>query len=183
MSKITNEFIGRNVAIDIFRAFTMLLMIFVNDLWSISGEPEWLGHAAGNQDFMGLADIVFPCFLFVVGMSIPFAIENRFGKGLSGESTIAHILTRSLALLLMGVFIVNTEYGISSEAGISLPVYRILMVVGFFLVWNVYPRTDNPNRKRLFSLLKWGGIALLVYLTVIFTDNDGGVFSARWWGI
>lgn len=183
MSKNVTDFTQRNVAIDILRALTMLLMIFVNDLWTIKGEPDWLGHAAGNEDFMGLADIVFPCFLFVVGMSIPFAIERRFSKGMSGVSTVGHILTRTLALLLMGVFIVNTESGVSPESGMNLPVFRILMVAAFFLIWNVYPRTDNPNRKRLYTVLKAIGIILLVYLAIVFRDGEGGIFRARWWGI
>ncbi|NDV60620.1 DUF5009 domain-containing protein [Bacteroides sp. 519] len=161
----------------------MLLMIFVNDLWTIKGEPEWLGHAESNQDFMGLADIVFPCFLFVVGMSIPFAIEGRFKKGFPGVSTVGHILTRTLALLLMGVFIVNTESGVGAESGMNLPVFRILMVIGFLLVWNVYPRTDNPGRKKIYSILKAIGLLLLLYLAIAFRDANGGVFQARWWGI
>lgn len=174
-------FTHRNLAIDILRALTMLLMIFVNDLWSIQGEPEWLGHAIADQDFMGLADIVFPCFLFVVGMSIPFAIESRFSKGKSGESTVGHILTRTFALLIMGVFIVNTEYGVSAETGMNLSVYRILMVTGFFLIWNVYPRTEN--KQTVFRILKWVGIALLIYLGLIFRDKAGEALSTRWWGI
>jgi Uncharacterized conserved protein len=183
MTRNTTDFTQRNKAIDILRALTMLLMIFVNDLWTIKGEPDWLGHARSNQDFMGLADIVFPCFLFVVGMSIPFAIENRFKKGLSGVSTVGHILTRTLALLLMGVFIVNTESGVGAEAGVSLPVFRILMVIGFLLIWNVYPRTDNPERKRMYSILKIIGLILLLGLAIIYRDDKGGVFQSRWWGI
>lgn len=179
----TTDFTQRNVAIDILRALTMLLMIFVNDLWTISGYPEWLGHAGREQDMLGLADIVFPCFLFVMGMSIPFAIERRFSKGLSGVSTVSHILTRTLALLLMGVFIVNTESGISAETGFTVATYRILMVVAFLLVWNVYPRTTNPNIERLYSVLKILGLAILVYLAIIFRDANGGIFQARWWGI
>lgn len=183
MSRTTNDFTQRNTAIDILRALIMLLMIFVNDLWSITNSPDWLGHATREQDFMGLADIVFPCFLFVVGMSIPFAIESRFNKGLSAVSTIGHILTRTLALLLMGVFIVNTESGVSSETGLTLAQYRILMVAGFFLIWNVYPKTDNRNKKYLYTTLKWVGILLLICLAILFRDADGGTFSARWWGI
>lgn len=172
----------RNVAIDILRALTMLLMIFVNDLWTIKGYPSWIGHAKYDQDMLGLSDVVFPCFLFVVGMSIPYAIERRFSKGFSGVSTVGHILTRSLALLLMGVFIVNTEAGVSSETGLNLATYRILMVAGFFLVWNVYPTTDKPI-KYLYTGLKIVGILLLLYLAIIFRDNDGGIFKSRWWGI
>ncbi|MDL2247650.1 DUF5009 domain-containing protein [Bacteroides sp. OttesenSCG-928-J23] len=183
MAKNAIDFTQRNVAIDILRALTMLLMIFVNDLWTIEGEPYWLGHAKGSEDFMGLADIVFPCFLIVVGMSIPFAIESRFKKGFSGVSTVGHILTRTLALLIMGVFIVNTESGIAAETGMSLGTFRILMVVGFLLIWNVYPRTDNLRLKRTYSVLKFAGFLLLLYLAIVFRDAEGGVFQSRWWGI
>lgn len=176
-------FSQRNVAIDIFRALTMLLMIFVNDLGSIHGYPEWLGHALYDQDMLGLADIVFPCFLFVVGMSIPYAIEMRFSKGLSGVSTVAHILTRTLALLIMGVFIVNSEYGVSSESGLNVGTYRILMVAAFFLIWNVYPRTDNKQKEYLYSALKIVGLIILLYLAIVFRDDNGEIFKPRWWGI
>lgn len=177
------DFTQRNVAIDILRALTMLLMIFVNDLWTISGYPDWLGHAESDQDFLGLADIVFPCFLFVVGMSIPFAIERRFSKGISGVSTVGHILTRSLALLLMGVFIVNTESGVSPYTSFTLGTYRILMVLAFFLVWNVYPKSNKPMIPQLYTVLKVTGILLLIYLAIVFRDENGGIFKARWWGI
>ncbi|MCK4751199.1 MAG: hypothetical protein KAT15_29270, partial [Bacteroidales bacterium] len=51
----------------------MLLMIYVNDLWTLTDIPEWLGHKAADVDGMGLADVVFPAFLFIVGLSIPWA--------------------------------------------------------------------------------------------------------------
>ncbi len=177
------DFRQRNAAIDILRALTMFLMIFVNDLWTIKGESHWLGHAEWGEDMLGLADLVFPAFLFAMGMSIPYAIENRFAKGLSGVSTVAHILTRTLALLIMGVFIVNTESGVSEATGMSLAVYRILMVTAFILVWNLYPKSDNQTSQRIYTALKIAGILLLLYLAVIFRDSEGGVFASRWWGI
>jgi len=183
MNTLKTDFTQRNVAIDLLRALTMLLMIFVNDLWTIRGEPDWIGHAGYNQDLLGLADIVFPCFLFVVGMSIPYAIEGRFGKGYSGVSTVAHILTRTLALLVMGVFIVNTESGVSEETGLNIATYRILMVAAFFLIWNVYPKTDKKEKKYLFSAFKIIGLLLLLFLAIVFRDDNGGIFESRWWGI
>ena len=63
-----------------FRGLTMFLMVLVNDLWSVGKVPTWIGHTAATQDGMGLADIVFPMFLFSVGMSIPYALERRFSK-------------------------------------------------------------------------------------------------------
>ena len=181
MGKI--DFSQRNVAIDILRALTMLLMIFVNDLWRVRGEPAWLGHAERGQDFLGLADIVFPCFLFSVGMSIPFAIEKRFSKGKSEISTLGHILSRTFALLIMGVFIVNTEAGISASVGMSMPVFRTLMITAFILIWNMYPLSDKPYINKLYTLLKAIGVIILIYLAFIFRDAGDGIFKARWWGI
>ena len=74
-------FARRNQSIDILRGLTMLLMVFVNDLWSVSGVPHFLEHFEAFEDGMGVADIVFPMFLFAMGMSIPYALENRFSKG------------------------------------------------------------------------------------------------------
>jgi hypothetical protein len=116
-------------------------------------------------------------------MSVPFAIERRFSKGLSGVSTVGHILSRTLALLLMGAFIVNTESGVSPETGMSLGVFRIVMVIAFLLIWNVYPETGNRRMKRLYRILKIIGILLLVWLAIVFRDGEGGIFRARWWGI
>ena len=99
----------RVASIDILRALTMILMIFVNDLWSLKAIPEWLGHVASGVDGIGLADVVFPAFLFIVGLSLPFAIDNRISKGDSDWQLVKHVLVRSIALLVMGVFLVNGE--------------------------------------------------------------------------
>ncbi len=177
------DFTQRNTAIDIFRALTMFIMVFVNDFWKANDIPRWLDHAKRGDTFVGLADYVLPCFLFVVGMSIPFAIERRYHKG-SGESTIAHILSRTFALLVMGAFITNTENSswerLSPEVCYNVGVYWILMVVGFVCVWNLYPLTDNKNRKRLFTALKFVGVGILLFLAITFKDVRGNVFAARW---
>ena len=44
---------NRLKSIDILRALTMLLMIFVNDLWSLTDIPAWLEHKAADEDGMG----------------------------------------------------------------------------------------------------------------------------------
>ena len=192
------DFTQRNVAIDIFRALTMFAMIFVNDLGTVNGVPHWLEHSSGGEDFIGLADYVFPVFLFVVGMSIPFAIERRYSKGASVESTIGHILLRTFALLLMGAFISNTINftqieGLSlfspyslyriGNSQYSMGVYFILMFVGFILVWNQYAPTDDKNLKRLFTVLKFAGMGILLFLAITFRSVNGNVFVACWGGI
>ena len=171
-------FSKRNESIDILRGLTMLLMVFVNDLWSVGGVPHFLEHFEVFEDGMGVADIVFPMFLFAMGMSIPYALENRFSKGLSGESTLGHILSRTLALILMGAFTVNSEGDFYSALGYGKNVYRLLMVLGFFLVWNAYGK-DFKWR----GWLQACGVAILVFLAFTVRTARGGYFNSQWWGI
>lgn len=170
----------RNVAIDMLRALTMFVMIFVNDFWKVHDVPHWLEHAAYGEDFMGLADVVFPCFLFAVGMSIPYAIERRYAKGFSAESTLGHILSRTLALLVMGAFITNSEFRLSPEAPYSIGVYWFLMTIGFVGIWNQYPAPSSNIQKNLFRIFKFIGALALVYLAFTFRNPKGGVFGAYW---
>ena len=172
-------FFQRNPAIDILRALTVLLMIFVNDFWSVKSVPAWMKHGVQGQDFLGLADVVYPIFLFVVGMSIPFALENRFKKGLSGDSTTLHIFSRTFALLIMGAFTELSLSRLSPDVPMTMPIWRVLMVTGFFLVWNTYPKTDKPVRH-LYIALQIVGALLLIYLAYIFRDRDGAYFRGSW---
>ncbi|WP_338869291.1 DUF5009 domain-containing protein [Spirosoma sp. SC4-14] len=175
----------RIFSIDVFRALTMLTMIFVNDLWSLSGIPTWLEHASADDDFLGFADTVFPCFLFIVGMSIPFAIQQRIGKGESYGQILVHIALRSIALLVMGVFTVNIPDLNAQAMGMSQEWFQILMVLGFLLVWNQYPQ-ENGTTKPIFRALQLAGVALLVYLALTFKGgaaNNLTGMTPQWWGI
>lgn len=99
---------------------------------------------------------------------------------MSGESTIGHILSRTLALLLMGAFITNSEARLSPDVIYPIGVYWILMVSAFICIWNLYPRTEDPQRKRIYLILKIIGVLILFYLAITYRDPKGGVFAARW---
>lgn len=174
----------RIFTIDIFRAITMLLMIFVNDFWSLKGIPDWLQHAGADQDFLGFSDIIFPCFLFIVGMAIPYAIRNRIDKGDPQLRILFHIVLRSIALLVMGFFTVNISDLNVAASGLSRGWYQILMVTGFFLIWNVYPKPEDW-KKYLFTGLQLSGVALLIVLVLVFKGGEDGSESMtpQWWGI
>jgi heparan-alpha-glucosaminide N-acetyltransferase len=175
----------RIASIDIFRALTMVVMIFVNDLWSLKDIPEWLGHMPAKYDGMGLADVVFPVFLFIVGLSVPHAIKARQKKGQSDSQIAGHVLLRALALLVMGVFIVNFENINARLMPVSRQIWEILMIVGFFLIWNIYPK------NRFFEKIKpyWfqiAGILLLIILAIIYkggTVENPAWMKRHWWGI
>lgn len=168
----------RNGAIDMLRGMTMFLMVTVNEFWTVHNVPHWLCHTDTYEDGMGLSDIVFPMFLFAMGMSIPYALERRFAKNYSGESTIGHILSRTFALLVMGVFTVNAGGNFAPLLGYGRAAFWILMIIGFFLVWNKYP-SDFKYKKAL----RWLGVVLLAFLALTFRNSKGGYMHSSWWGI
>ena len=99
---------GRIVSVDVLRGLTILLMIFVNDLGRAA--PSWMHHIQPpNADGMTLADVVFPAFLFIVGVSIPLAFERARAAGKTTWAQFGHILIRTAGLLFMGVIVYNSE--------------------------------------------------------------------------
>ena len=46
----------RIAAVDVFRALTMFLMLFVNDIPGLKNVPHWLMHARMDEDMMGFSD-------------------------------------------------------------------------------------------------------------------------------
>ena len=67
----------RIVSVDILRGLTMLVMIFVNDLAEVKGLPWWTYHMPGHANGMTYVDVVFPAFLFILGMAIPLAVLSK----------------------------------------------------------------------------------------------------------
>ena len=176
--------VSRFHSIDILRALTMLLMIFVNDLWTLTDIPGWLEHKAANEDGLGLADVVFPAFLFIVGLSIPWAIEARYNKGHSSLRILRHILERSFALLVMGVYMVNLENINASALPIDKNYWMILMTLAFFMIWNNY--RGKVLGKIPPVVMKILGLSILIFLAVIYrggTAENPLWMKTHWWGI
>lgn len=173
---------NRLISIDAFRAVTLLLMIFVNDFWTLEGIPEWLGHSRAEDDAMGFSDVIFPAFLFIVGLSIPIAIQNRLKKNPSLMATGSHILMRSLALLIIGFCHVNLG-SYSAEALLPKPLWEIMITISFFLIWLDYSK-DSSNKRPM--VLQIGGIILLSILLITYRgDSAEGLVWMKpgWWGI
>ena len=172
----------RIATIDVFRAITMFLMLFVNDIPGLKQIPHWMLHARMDEDMLGFSDIIFPCFLFVMGMSVPFAILKREEKGEAIGNTLLHILERTVALIVMGLFTVNLGSYDGAATGLPYAWYVILLVVSIFLIWNLYPKSTGLL-NRLFQGMKIAGILLMIGLFCIFEGKNGAVFAPKWWGI
>jgi heparan-alpha-glucosaminide N-acetyltransferase len=174
---------NRISSIDIMRGLTILLMLFVNDL-HMPVAPEWLGHRPADFDGMGLADWVFPGFLFLVGMAIPFSLSKRYSSGQSSFDLSKHILKRTLSLIIIGILMLNTDRVNPELTGLSRNLWAILMYISVFLIWNNYP--DKENKFFTIAGLRLTGLAILVFLVFKFKsgqlENNGSLITG-WWGI
>lgn len=172
----------RIASVDIMRGLTLLLMLFVNDL-NMKVAPAWLGHMEADFDGMGLADWVFPGFLFITGMAIPFAISGRIKRNEPVSGILLHIAIRTVSLMVIGILMLNSGRVNPEATGMNRNLWALLMYISVFLVWNDYPKGKH---KLLFIILRAAGVATLIFLAIIFRSgsaDDPGWMITGWWGI
>lgn len=155
---------NRVVSIDIFRGLTMAVMIFVNDLDSVHGLSKWTYHMPERVDAMSYVDMVFPAFLFIVGMSLPLAVRQRLRRDPSIPRLWLHIALRSLALLVLGLILANADLADRSRMILRPDLWALVGLAGAILLWNVYGE-GHPMRT---AALRWTGAALIVFDFAIF---------------
>jgi predicted acyltransferase len=118
------------MSLDAFRGLTIAGMILVNNPGSWSHIYPPLRHAAWHG--WTPTDLIFPFFLFIVGVAIPFSFGKRLARGDSRRDLFLHILRRSLILFGLGLFMA------------------------------AFPFFDNLDRLRIMGVLQRIGIVYLV---------------------
>ncbi len=172
----------RIISIDVLRGLTILLMVFVNEVAGVKNIPQWIQHMTRGVDGMTIVDWVFPGFLFIVGMSIPMALNHRIQKGDSFWRLQKHILVRTIGLLALGVLMVNAEGGYNEETmGMPISLWSLLIYPFAILVWNVYT-FENKVWTYLFRGI---GIIGLLSLAIVYRGGEDGseYLQPQWWGI
>ncbi len=167
---------SRIQSIDIFRGFTMAVMIFVNDLSSVDGLSRWTYHIPRDVDAMSYVDMVYPFFLFAVGLSLPLAVRQRLRRNPSTLSLALHILLRCAALLALGLVLANAEHLSRRLVHLRGSLWALLALVGGILLWAVYPDTVP---RRLAGALRALGAVLLLTMLAIFRRVDAAG-HVRW---
>jgi predicted acyltransferase len=127
--------IKRLLSLDVARGITIAFMIMVNNSgpgsWGFMKHAEWNGLTA--------TDLVFPTFVFLMGVSVVFATEARLGRGDTRAKLAWHTAQRAAILILLGI-IVNSFpffhpahmrfYGVLQRIGVCY------LVVGLFYLWD-----------------------------------------------
>jgi len=92
----------RLVSLDAFRGLAIAGMILVNNPGSWAHVYPPLRHASWHG--CTPTDLIFPFFLFIVGVAIPLSTNKRLGRGDSRRSLFLHVLRRSAILFGLGLF-------------------------------------------------------------------------------
>jgi predicted acyltransferase len=190
---------SRITSIDALRGLIVFSMIFVNDLAGASRDivPAWMRHFEGKNG-MTFVDLVFPAFLFIVGMSIPFALGSRLDRGEPVWKVGLHVATRTLSLLVIGIMMVHGRP--STEAmGWSGTLWAVLMYTSALLAFSGFSlpgRGAKPEQRRadlakLLGAVKVVGFLGLLALALCYRGkNDERILrlapfaiSTSWYGI
>lgn len=94
---------GRLLSLDVFRGATVAAMVLVNNpgTWAAVYPPlrhaEWHGWTP--------TDLVFPFFLFIVGVAIPLALGPRLLRGDAQAALLGRIARRAAVIFALGLFL------------------------------------------------------------------------------
>jgi predicted acyltransferase len=120
----TSRVTARMLSLDAFRGMTVAGMILVNNPGSWAAIYSPLEHA--NWHGWTPTDLVFPFFLFIVGVSITLALGRRAEAGGSKRDLYVKIARRSLVIFALGIFLAAFPfYNFTTHAFIDLSTLRI----------------------------------------------------------
>ncbi|MGB9773600.1 MAG: acyltransferase family protein [Bacteroidota bacterium] len=99
---------GRLLSLDVFRGITIAGMILVNN----PGSWEYVYPALKHAEWNGWTptDLIFPFFLFIVGVAITYSFANRLAKGISRKKLFLQVIRRTLILFALGLFLNGFPY-------------------------------------------------------------------------
>ena len=110
----------RLTSLDLFRGVTIAAMILVNNpgnehaYWPLE-HAQWNGWTP--------TDLIFPFFLFIVGVSLVFSSESRLSRGDSRAVLLRHAIRRGVIIFAIGLALNCTRilFSWSSSSGLRIP--------------------------------------------------------------
>jgi predicted acyltransferase len=154
----------RLTSLDAMRGFTIAAMILVNYPGNGQFIFEPLEHAAWNG--LTPTDLIFPFFLFIVGVSIVLAFTRALEQGVAKGVLYNKIALRALKIFAVGIFLTLLPYFHFSELRVTGVLQRIAIV---FLVCSILFLNAS------FRTLIWVGVATLVayWLAMVLIPTPG----------
>ncbi|MDR6783746.1 putative acyltransferase [Pedobacter africanus] len=146
---------ARLLSLDFFRGATVAAMILVNNPGDWGNVYAPLRHAEWNG--CTPTDLIFPFFLFIVGVSIAYAMGSKKTDAASHGKTILKALKRALILFGLGLFLslypkVFTE-PIAAFQGVRIPGVLQRIAVVFLISSVIFLKNSERNIFRILIAL------------------------------
>lgn len=148
---------SRLLSLDVFRGLTVASMILVNNPgdWGHIYAP--LEHSSWNG--CTPTDLIFPFFLFIVGVSIVFAMQTKAADASQHGKLITHIIRRAATIVLLGWFLALYPHFDFHNMRIPGVLPRIGIVFGICGI--IFVKTERKTQLILF----W--VFLIVYFLLM----------------
>jgi predicted acyltransferase len=160
--EITNPALAPNpvkrlLSLDVVRGITIAFMIMVNNNGG-SGSWRFMNHA--NWNGLTPTDLVFPTFVFVVGVSVVFAFDARLARGATRSLLAWHTLQRAVILILLGIFVNSFPFFALDH----MRFYGVLQRIGVcYLVVGLFYLCDKRTWTKVAALV----VALVGYWILV----------------
>ena len=151
----------RLYSLDVFRGITVAAMILVNNpgSWDSVYPPLLHAHWHGCTP----TDLIFPFFLFIVGVSIHFAYQPKLNEGLTNK-TLIKIIRRSAIIFLLGMLLALVPKFNFETVRIPGVLQRISIV--FLICSLIYFKTNWLSQIRVAIILLVGYFILMTAVPV-----------------
>ncbi|HLX13150.1 MAG TPA: heparan-alpha-glucosaminide N-acetyltransferase domain-containing protein [Bacteroidota bacterium] len=123
MPKILSDNNSRLLSLDAFRGATIAGMLLVNNPGDWGNIYRQLEHAPWSG--WTFTDLIFPFFLWIVGVSMTFSIAKRIERGETKSTLLLHAIRRSVILFALGMFLGGYPFGLLFGHQFSFATWRI----------------------------------------------------------
>lgn len=161
----------RLVSLDAFRGITIAAMILVNNpgTWAAVYPP--LRHAAWHG--WTPTDLIFPFFLFIVGVAVAFAYQKRLARGVPKGPLVRKAVRRTLILFGLGLllaaypfFTFSPEFGLRDFSVLRVPGVLQRIAVCYFVVTLLFLYTRPRVEYILAGVILFGYWAAMTLIPV-----------------
>jgi len=155
---------NRLVSLDVFRGITVAAMILVNNPGSWNSVYPPLLHAKWNG--CTPTDLIFPFFLYIVGVSIHFAYQQVISAGVNKDIFIK-IIKRTLIIFLLGILMAwFPDFSIERLSTLRIPGVLQRISIVFLISSIIYLKTNWLSQIRIALVLLLGYYLLMTLIPV-----------------